>query len=145
LTLASPEGALNGDPRDYRAAVELLASGAQAVSVDGLVRSHGLGIVNELHGGFSWFLAERGLRSVSELVGSARARPSTPLGELPAGNGVCEVDAALCTHCGNCSRCPYLAIALDPRGIPVVDATRCTGCALCVEECFVGALAIRAV
>jgi len=142
LTLASPEGALTGDPTDYRAAVELLASGARAVPVDSLVRSHGLGIANELHGGLSHFLAERGLRSVSELVGSASALRSAPSGEQP-GRGLCEVDSALCTNCGNCARCPYLAIALDPRGIPAVDVTRCTGCAICVEECFAGALAIR--
>jgi hypothetical protein len=136
LTLSSLDGPLPADPTDYRSAAELLALGAQAVPVDSLVRRHGLGIVNELHGGLSWFLAERGMGSVS-------ARPSTPLGELPAAKGVCEVDSALCTCCGNCSRCPYLAIALDPRGIPAVDATRCTGCGECVEECFAGALAIR--
>jgi Pyruvate/2-oxoacid:ferredoxin oxidoreductase delta subunit len=140
LTLSAPEGAAIGDPSDYRAAAELLARGAQAVLVDTLVRSHGLGVVNELQRGLSCLLAERGLRSVSELVGSApRVASSAPLGKA-----VCVVEPALCTGCGNCSRCPHLAIALDASGIPAVDPARCAGCGRCVEQCLPGAIAIRA-
>jgi NADPH-dependent glutamate synthase beta subunit-like oxidoreductase/Pyruvate/2-oxoacid:ferredoxin oxidoreductase delta subunit len=135
LTLAWPDGAVMGDPADYRAAVELLARGAQAVPIDALVRCHGLGILNELQGGLSWFLAERGLRSVLELVGSAPARSEPPVRRV-----ACVLDARLCTSCGNCTRCPQLAIALDARGSPTIDSARCTGCALCVERCFPGAL-----
>lgn len=131
----------DGGPMDYLAAAERLAQGARSVQFASLVTKHGLGVVNELHGGLSHWLAERGLRSVSELVGSAPARPV--LGEPPAGSAACEVDPALCTGCGNCTRCPRLAIALDARGIPAVDPDRCTGCALCVERCFAGALAMR--
>lgn len=140
LTLAWPEGAVPGDPADYRAAVELLARGAQVVPVDSLVRRHGLAIVNELQGGLSWFLAERGMRSVLELVGSAPARPTVV---PPAAKGAWVVDAARCLGCGNCSRCPHLAITLDARGIPAADPARCTGCGLCVERCLAGALTLQ--
>lgn len=138
LTLSPEEAPVAEDPADYRAAATLLARGAPAVWVDALVRRHGLGVVNELQGGLSWFLAERGLGSVAELTGSDLA-PPTP----PPGDAVSEVDRMLCTGCGNCSRCPFLAIALDASGIAAVDPTRCVGCGLCVQQCFTGALALR--
>jgi NADPH-dependent glutamate synthase beta subunit-like oxidoreductase/Pyruvate/2-oxoacid:ferredoxin oxidoreductase delta subunit len=128
---------------DYLGAARVLALGARTVQLCTIVTRYGLGIVNELHGGLSYFLAERGMRSVAELVGSAAARSTTLVGELPAGKTVCGVDPAACTGCGNCTRCPQHAIALDARGIPCVDASRCIGCALCVEQCFAGALAMR--
>jgi len=122
---------------DYRAAAVLLARGAQAVPIDALVRRHGLGIIGELQAGLSWSLAERSLRSVSELAGGGRARPASA-----SEGSVAAADAQLCTKCGNCTRCPYLAIALDAGGIPTVDAVRCTGCGLCVEQCFTGAMGL---
>jgi Na+-translocating ferredoxin:NAD+ oxidoreductase RNF subunit RnfB len=99
---------------------------------------YGLGVVNELQGGLSFFLAERGLRSVPELVASAAAQTIPPTGKA-----VCEVDLATCTGCGNCSRCPHLAIALDARGMPTVDRERCVGCALCVQLCLGGSLSLH--
>ena len=46
-------------------------------------------------------------------------------------------------HCGNCTRCPYLAITMDARALPVIDGARCIGCSLCVQKCFAGALQMR--
>lgn len=45
--------------------------------------------------------------------------------------------------CGNCTRCPYLAISLDKNLHPVTDAERCVGCSLCSLQCFVGAIRMR--
>jgi NADPH-dependent glutamate synthase beta subunit-like oxidoreductase/Pyruvate/2-oxoacid:ferredoxin oxidoreductase delta subunit len=140
LTLTSSEGAATDDPTDYRAAAALLARGARAVLIGRLANRHGLDILRELHAGLSHLLAERGLRSVSELVGSAPAGLAAPVGAQVGAKA--EVDPALCTSCGNCSRCPWLAIALDAKGVPVVDPARCVGCALCVEQCFAGALSL---
>jgi NADPH-dependent glutamate synthase beta subunit-like oxidoreductase/Pyruvate/2-oxoacid:ferredoxin oxidoreductase delta subunit len=134
LTLTSLELPSAGDPMDWRGAAELLARGAPAVLVGTLVTRHGLGVLSELQGGLSHFLAERGLRSVSELVGSSD--PTT-------GRSVSAVDPAPCTGCGNCSRCPQLAITLDARGIPAVDPARCTGCGGCVDQCLAGAITLR--
>jgi heterodisulfide reductase subunit A-like polyferredoxin len=55
-----------------------------------------------------------------------------------------EADAELCTGCGNCTRCNYLALTLDARGVPRADPSRCIGCTICVQKCFAGALAMRA-
>jgi dihydropyrimidine dehydrogenase (NAD+) subunit PreA len=133
----------DGEPMDYRSAAGFLALGARSVQLRGVVTRYGLRVVDELHGGLSHFLADRGLRSVAELVGSALETPAAAFGVPLAEGAVCVVDPAACTACGNCSRCPHLAIALDARGIPAVDPSRCSGCGVCVARCFAGALALR--
>jgi RnfABCDGE-type electron transport complex B subunit len=41
-----------------------------------------------------------------------------------------------CLGMGDCVRaCPFGAIALDSRGLPVIDPFKCTGCGICVKEC----------
>jgi NADPH-dependent glutamate synthase beta subunit-like oxidoreductase len=125
------------EPMDYRTAARLLALGARTVQVGAAAITYGLGVVHELQAGLSFFLAERGLRSVSELVGSAAAQIIPPTGKA-----VCEVEPATCTGCGNCSRCPHLAIALDARGMPTVARDRCIGCGICLQLCLGGSLSL---
>lgn len=49
-------------------------------------------------------------------------------GPLACGSG--------CIGFGDCVRaCPFDALALDERGLPVVDLVKCTGCGICVREC----------
>jgi NADPH-dependent glutamate synthase beta subunit-like oxidoreductase/ferredoxin len=124
---------------DYRAAATALAGGARTVQLDAVVRRHGLGVVGELQAGLAHHLAARGLRGLAGLAGGAGTAPG------PARDGhVCVVERALCAGCGNCTRCPELAVTLDARGLPAVDPARCTGCGDCVETCFTGALALAA-
>jgi Na+-translocating ferredoxin:NAD+ oxidoreductase subunit B len=41
-----------------------------------------------------------------------------------------------CFGYGDCARaCPFDAIIMDERGLPVIDLDRCTGCEVCVREC----------
>jgi dihydropyrimidine dehydrogenase (NAD+) subunit PreA len=133
----------NGGPMDYLAAANFLALGARTVQFCSIVMKYGLGIVDELHSGLSYLLAERGLRSVEELLGRALPQPITPFGELPAAKMISAVDAELCVHCGNCTRCPYLAITLNGEKVPETDAARCVGCSFCTLMCFTGALDMR--
>lgn len=45
-----------------------------------------------------------------------------------------------CFGYGDCMRaCPFDAISMDARGLPVVDLVACTGCGICVGECPRGA------
>jgi electron transport complex protein RnfB len=41
-----------------------------------------------------------------------------------------------CFGYGDCVRaCPFDAMSLDGRGLPVVDLAKCTGCGICITEC----------
>ena len=133
----------NGGPMDYRGAANFLALGAETVQFCTVVMKFGLGIVDELHGGLSHLMAERGFRSVGELVGSASPDPIASFDSLSAAKKLPEAMAGLCLSCGNCVRCPYQAVALDRRGVPTFDAARCVGCSLCAQKCFTGAIFMR--
>jgi NADPH-dependent glutamate synthase beta subunit-like oxidoreductase/dihydroorotate dehydrogenase len=148
LTLARAAGlgvtiSGNGGPMDYRAAANFLALGASTVQFCTMVMKYGLGVVDELHSGLSYLLADRGLTSVSGLIGSALPAAITPFDDLPVSGTVPELVDSLCTQCGNCTRCPYLAITMDSKRNPVIDPALCVGCSLCVQKCFSGALLMR--
>jgi len=108
-----------------------------------VVMKHGYGIIDELHSGLSHLMEERGIKSVEKLIGCALPDPVTGFMELSAGKKISDVDRDLCQHCGNCARCPYLAITLDEEKVPKTDASKCIGCSICVQKCFSGALFMR--
>ncbi len=148
LTLAKVSGmgiavSGNGGPMDYKAAANFLALGAQTVQFCTIAMKYGLGIVDELHSGLSYLMQERGFRSVKELIGSALPHPITDFMALSATKKLPEVVRELCEHCGNCARCPYLAITLDGEKVPVFDPRYCIGCSLCAQKCFAGAITMR--
>jgi ferredoxin len=148
LTLAKVSGmgiavSGNGGPMDYKAAANFLALGAQTVQFCTIAMKYGLGIADELHSGLSYLMQERGFRSVKELIGSALPHPITDFMALSATKKLPEVVRELCEHCGNCARCPYLAITLDGEKVPVFDPRYCIGCSLCARKCFAGAITMR--
>jgi dihydropyrimidine dehydrogenase (NAD+) subunit PreT len=148
LTLAKVSGlgitvSGNGGPMDYKAAANFLALGAQTVQFCTIVMKYGLGIVDELHSGLSYLMEERGFRTVKELIGSALPHPITDFMALSATKSLPDVIRELCEHCGNCARCPYLAITLDGEQVPVFDPAHCIGCSLCAQKCFAGAIFMR--
>ena len=133
----------NGGAMTYKDAANFLALGAQTVQFCTAVMKCGLGYVEELHSGLSYLMEERGFRSVKELIGSALPNPITDFGALSPVKKIPQVVASLCEHCGNCTRCPYQAIALDHCGVPAFDANCCVGCSLCAQKCFAGAISMR--
>jgi Na+-translocating ferredoxin:NAD+ oxidoreductase RNF subunit RnfB len=57
--------------------------------------------------------------------------------KLAGGSIACP---AGCFGFGDCVRaCPFDAMRLDERGLPVIDLMKCTGCGICVKECPRGA------
>lgn len=133
----------NGGPMDYKSAANFLALGAKTVQFCTIVMKYGYGIIDELDSGLSCLMEERGIKSVSGLIGRALPDPITSFGELSAVKKVSAVRAELCEHCGNCTRCPYLAITLDEKTVPVIEPPKCIGCSICVQKCFSGALYMR--
>ena len=134
----------NGGPMDYKAAADFLALGAETVQFCTVAMKYGLGVADELHSGLSHLIAERGIASVSDLIGIARPEPITDFMDLTPVKKLSACDATLCVSCGNCTRCSYLAIDLDADRHPVVDPARCVGCSICTQKCISGALSMRA-
>ncbi len=53
--------------------------------------------------------------------------------KLAGGSIACP---AGCFGFGDCVKaCPFDAMSLDARGLPVIDMVKCTGCGICVKEC----------
>ena len=80
---------------------------------------------------------------MAELSGIAQPDPIRGFTDLDAVKQVSTCARQMCVQCGNCTRCPYLAISAGRDGYPVTDAHRCIGCGLCVLQCVAGALSLR--
>ncbi|MCX6357981.1 MAG: 4Fe-4S binding protein, partial [Candidatus Aureabacteria bacterium] len=133
----------NAGPMDYKAAADFLALGTNSVQFCTAVEKYGYGIIDELKSGLSHLLAARGIGSVAELVGRAQPNPVRDFMALDPEKKISTVDPEVCVSCGNCTRCPYMAISLDGDKHPETDASLCIGCGLCALQCFVGALSLR--
>ncbi|MGA2488735.1 MAG: FAD-dependent oxidoreductase [Anaerolineales bacterium] len=149
LTLAQavPEGieiSGNGGPMNYKAAMDFLALGVKTVQFCTIVMKQGYNIINELESGTSFLMQDRGIHSMRELIGIAQPHPITDFMALTPVKKISEAQPELCVSCGNCARCPYLAIMLDEQGIPHTDPSRCIGCSICAKKCFTGAILMRA-
>ncbi len=133
----------NGGPMDYQAAANFLALGAQTVQFCTLVLKYGYFIYDEICSGVSHLMEARGIKSMAGLIGRALPNPVTDFMALSATKKISDRQKELCLQCGNCTRCPYLAVSFDDERYPVTDASKCIGCSICVQKCFSGALFMR--
>ena len=133
----------NGGPMNYKAAADFLALGAKTVQFCTIAMKYGYGIYDEICSGVSHLMEARGIKSVDELIGIAYPNAVTDFMALTAVKKISDREKELCMQCGNCTRCPYLAVTLDDEKYPVTDASKCIGCSICVQKCFSGALFMR--
>jgi NADPH-dependent glutamate synthase beta subunit-like oxidoreductase/dihydroorotate dehydrogenase/Pyruvate/2-oxoacid:ferredoxin oxidoreductase delta subunit len=146
LAQAVPEGieiSGNAGPMNYKAAMDFLALGVKTVQFCTIAMKHGVGIIEELASGTAFLMQERGIQSVRELIGIAQPHPIVDFMALSPVKKVSDASHELCVSCGNCARCPYLAITLDDKRLPRTDPARCIGCSICAQKCFVGAITMR--
>ncbi len=130
----------NGGAMNYLDAANFLALGASTVQFCSIAEKYGYGIIDELKLGLSHLLEAKNIPSVKALIGLAQPQPVTEFMDLPPKTRSSALAKDLCVHCGNCTRCPYLAITLDEELHPVIDKDKCVGCSLCTKLCFAGAL-----
>ena len=133
----------NGGPMDYMAAAHFLALGVKTVQFCTIVEKYGYGIIDELCSGLSHLMAAREIKSVSDLIGIALPEPIRDFMDLTPVKQISTVDEDLCVHCGNCIRCPYLALTLNDKKVPETNAELCIGCGMCGFLCPAGALSLR--
>ena len=148
LTLATavPEGieiSGNGGPMTYKAALDFLALGVRTVQFCTIATKYGYGIVRDLESGTAFLMQERGIQNMKALIGIAQPHPITDFMALSPVKKISDFNYELCTSCGNCARCPYLAIQLDEQGRPHSDPALCIGCSICAKKCFTGAITLR--
>lgn len=98
-----------GGISNWRDAAEFLALGATSIQVCTAVMNHGFRIVEDMIEGLSGFLRQKGLSSVSELVGRA----------VPAYQDWGNLD-------------------LNHHVVARIDESQCTGCQLCYVACLDG-------
>ena len=130
-----------GGITDWRDAVDFLALGASNVQVCTAAMVYGFRIIDDLTDGLSNFLEQKGMSSVTELVG--KAVPSvTDWQHLNLGYvEKAVIDQDLCIKCGRChvvcEDTSHQAITHTVNGerrFEVIDA-ECVGCNLCVSVC----------
>lgn len=148
LTLANavPQGieiSGNGGPMTYKAAMDFLALGVKTVQFCTIATKYGYGIIRDLESGTAFLMQERGVRGMKELIGIAQPNPITDFMALSPVKKISSFNYDLCSGCGNCARCPYLAIQLDDKGLPHSDPALCIGCSICAKKCFTGAISMR--
>jgi heterodisulfide reductase subunit A-like polyferredoxin len=80
---------------------------------------------------------------VKELIGISRPHPVVDFMALSPVKKISSYNYDLCVSCGNCARCPYLAISLDEQFRPHTDASKCIGCSICAQKCYTGAISMR--
>jgi dihydropyrimidine dehydrogenase (NAD+) subunit PreA len=148
LTLANavPQGieiSGNGGPMTYKAAMDFLALGVKTVQFCTIATKYGYGIIRDLESGTAFLMQERGIHSMKELIGIAQPHPITDFMALSPVKKISSFHYDLCSGCGNCARCPYLAISLDEKSLPHSDPSLCIGCSICAKKCFTGAITMR--
>jgi dihydropyrimidine dehydrogenase (NAD+) subunit PreA len=130
-----------GGISDWRDAVDFLALGASNVQVCTAAMVYGFKIIDDLVDGLGNFLDEKGMASVSELVG--KAVPSVTDWQHLNLNYVekAVIDQDLCIKCGRChivcEDTSHQAITQTVNGarhFEVIDE-ECVGCNLCVSVC----------
>ncbi len=130
-----------GGISNWRDAVDFLALGSSNVQVCTAAMVYGFKIIDDLTDGLSNFLDEKGMASVSELVG--KAVPSVTEWQHLNLNYIekAVIDQDLCIKCGRChvacedtSHQAITHTVDGDRHFEVIDA-ECVGCNLCVSVC----------
>ena len=146
LATAAPEGIAisgNGGPMNYKAAMDFLALGVKTVQFCTIAMKQGVEIIKELESGTAFMMQERGIASIEDLINIAQPDAITGFMDLTPVKKISSYNYDLCVSCGNCVRCPYLAITLDEDGLPHTDPALCVGCSICAKKCFTGAITMR--
>ena len=129
-----------GGAETWQDAAEFILMGGGSVQVATAVMQYGYRIIDDLKAGLNLYLAEKGFRSVKEMIGLG-------LDSLSSTTNTLERDTVLfpsfiperCIGCGRCTiSCAdggHQAVRLNEERKPVLDGRKCVGCHLCLLVC----------
>ncbi|WP_028130415.1 NAD-dependent dihydropyrimidine dehydrogenase subunit PreA [Selenomonas sp. AE3005] len=129
-----------GGIETWQDGLEFLLLGATSLQVTTAVMQYGYRIIDDLKSGLNYYLHEKGITSVKDIVGRS-------LPYVSDSTDVLERDSILFpkfthTTCLGCGRCViacadggHQAISLNENRRPVLDGKKCVGCHLCRLVC----------
>ena len=129
-----------GGVETWRDALEFLLLGAGSIQVTTAVMQYGYRIIDDLKAGLNYYLHDKGIRQVKEIVGQALDSVSPTTDSLERDTVVFpKFDRQKCMGCGRCEiSCAdggHQAIKLNEKRQPVLNGRNCVGCHLCVLVC----------
>ena len=129
-----------GGVETWKDALEFLLLGAGSIQVTTAVMQYGYRIIDDLKSGLNYYLKEKGIRSVGELVGGGLEYLSNSTDALERDTIIYpKFDRKACIGCGRCEiSCAdggHQAIRLNENRRPTLDPKKCVGCHLCVLVC----------
>ena len=121
-------------------ALEFLLMGAGSIQITTAVMQYGYRIIDDLKSGLNYYLKEKGIKNVREIVGEGLEFVSESTDALERDTIVYpKFDRNACIGCGrceiSCSDGGHQAIRLNEQRRPILDPKRCVGCHLCVLVC----------
>lgn len=129
-----------GGIETWEDAAEFILLGARNLQVCTAVMEYGYRIIDDLTSGLAYYMEERGVDHLEDLVGLA-SENMLPAEELDRSYKVYPAfDMDKCVGCGRCYVSCYdgahQALAWDEeKRRPVLDRERCVGCHLCALVC----------
>ena len=121
-------------------ALEFLLLGARSIQVTTAVMQYGYRIIDDLKEGLNLYLAEKGFRSLNDVIGLGLDSLNSTTDALERDTVVYpQFKTERCIGCGRCAvSCMdggHQAISLNSDRRPVLNGRNCVGCHLCVLVC----------
>ncbi len=129
-----------GGIETHKDALEFFLLGADTVQVTTAVMQYGYRIIDDLKSGLNYYLRERGIKSVKQIVGQSLAFVDSTTDKLERDTVVFpKFNRETCIGCGRCEiSCAdggHQAITLNENRQPLLNGKKCVGCHLCVLVC----------
>ncbi|KAL0238780.1 hypothetical protein PCE1_004472 [Barthelona sp. PCE] len=124
----------NGGLMNYRDCADFLALGVKGgLQFCSIAYHSGVNIVKDLCSGLSHMFQELNISDIDSFIGRAAPEPITDFMDLTGVKRISLVNNDECINCGNCTRCPYLAIVRNKQRMLVTNEDKCIGCGICAK------------
>ena len=136
-----------GGIETWRDALEFIQLGCRNVQVCTAVMQYGYRIIDDLILGMQFYMSQRGVNRIEELVGEELPNFVTPTMLDRKTSVFPKIDRERCVGCGRCyTSCRdggHQAISFDTdERKPHIVGTKCVGCHLCRLVCPTGAIGL---